>query len=97
MNSAFAQFDQATCKEILSSYSKDNASFTKMNIATLDFTEHKQKFDIGWLKGFKFNFMDKVLDVEYKTDSGTFHIYIAYDRIIKINTAGAAVDIIIES
>jgi len=95
-NTTFAQFDQSTCKEILSGYSKANTKFTKMTLATLDFEYYKQKFDIGWLKDFKFNFMEKVLDIEYTSDQGTYHVYIPYDRIMKINRADSALDIIIE-
>lgn len=94
--SIFAQFDKATCQEILSTYTKSNKTFTKMNVATLDFEEHHQKFDIGWLEDFKFNFMEKVLDVVYTTSAGTFHIYIPYVEILKINTSASAVDIILK-
>lgn len=94
-STAFAQFDSQTCEELLKPYIKSNKDFAKMNIATLDFSEHHQKFDINWLLDFKFNFMEKVLDVEYKTDKGTFHLYIPYIEIVKINTSKTSLDIII--
>lgn len=92
---AFAQFDKTTCQELLKPYAKSNEDFVKMNIATLDFSTHHQKFDINWLSGFNFNFLEKVLDVEYKTDKGTFHLYIPYVEITKINTSKTSLDIII--
>jgi len=87
--------DKTTCETILSGYTKASG-FTKLNTASPDWTTHKQKFDIGWLSDFKWNFMDKCLDIEYTTADGTFHVYIPYDRILKINTSKTAVDIIIQ-
>ncbi|BDS13244.1 hypothetical protein [Aureispira anguillae] len=92
----FAQFDKTACQEILSTYTKSNKEFAKMNVATLDFERHHQKFDIGWLEDFKFNFMAEVLDITYKTSAGTFHVYIPYAEILKINTSATAVDLIIK-
>jgi len=89
----FAQFDSQTCEVLLKPYVKSNKDFVKMNIATLDFSKHHQKFDINWLLDIKF--LEKVLDVEYKTDKGTFHLYIPYVEIIKINTSKTSLDLII--
>ncbi|MFT5645993.1 MAG: hypothetical protein ACI976_000669 [Aureispira sp.] len=94
--SAFAQFDSQTCETLLKPYTKANKDFVKMNIATLDFTKHHQKFDINWLTDLKFNYLDKVLDVEYSTDKGTFHLYIPYIELIKINTSKSSVDLIVK-
>lgn len=91
-----AQFDKNACQEILGTYTKSNKEFAKMNVATLDFERHHQKFDIGWLEDFKFNFMTEVLDITYKTSAGTFHVYIPYAEILKINTSATAVDLIIK-
>lgn len=95
--SAFAQFDSQTCEEILKPYTKSNKDFVKMNIATLDFEEHHQKFDINWLHDLKFNYLDKVLDVEYRTQEGTFHLYIPYIELVKINTSKTSIDLIVRN
>jgi len=95
VHAAFAQFDKASCSEILKGYDKSNEDFVQLYVATLDFTKVKQKFDISWLKGFKLNFMDKVLDIEYTSDKGTYHTFLPYTEIVKINTSKTSVDIII--
>lgn len=92
---AFAQFDSQTCEELLKPYTKANKDFVKMNIATLDFSKHHQKFDVNWLTDLKFNFLEKILDVEYTTGEGTFHLYIPYIEIIKINTSKVSLDLIV--
>ena len=94
-NTAYAQFDKGTCEAIMSAYKKSNADFKYINVATLDRDVYKLKFDIGWLKDFKFEFMDKVLKIEYSSDQGTYQVYIPYNNIIKINTSKTALDIII--
>ena len=94
---SFAQFDKSTCQKILTNYSKSNTDFKALNIATLDVSTYKQKFDIAWLKGFQFIFMEKTLDVKYTSATGTFHTYIPYSEIKKINTSKSALDIIIKN
>jgi hypothetical protein len=95
VNTAFAQFDKASCSEILKGYDKSNQYFTQLHIASLDFEKIKLKFDISWLKDFKINFMDQVLNIEYTSDKGVFQTYIPYTEIVKINTSKTAVDILI--